>query len=139
MKNILIAISLYIISNVAFATDMSLPIRSVIDVDTIGIMLDLPCPLCRASVRIRGIDTPESNHLAKCEAEKSAGLAAKEFLTNFIANQSTMLARDVKWDKYGGRIDAYIVINGINIGDEMIRLGYARPYTGIGPKSDWCN
>jgi endonuclease YncB( thermonuclease family) len=118
---------------------MVLPIRGVADGDTIRTLLKLPCPLCVASVRIRGIDTPETSHLAKCPAEKAKGLEAKAFLTNLIVGQETMMARNVKWDKYGGRIDAIVEINGVNIGDLMISKGFAKPYTGSGPKSNWCN
>lgn len=118
---------------------MVLPIRGVADGDTIRTSLKLPCPLCAASVRIRDIDTPESNHLAKCPAEKAKGLEAKAFLINLITGQETMMARNVKWDKYGGRIDAIVEINGVNVGNLMISKGFAKPYTGAGPKPNWCN
>lgn len=139
MKNILIGCVLYVLSGLATATDLVLPIQHVIDGDTIGTLVKLPCPLCALSVRIRGIDTPESTYLAKCPAEQTKGLAAKAYLTAFVAGQTTMLARNVKWDKYGGRIDAIVEINGVNIGDEMIKQGFAKLYTGVGPKPDWCS
>lgn len=120
------------------AADMIMPIRGVADGDTIRSTLKLPCPLCNVSVRILGIDTPESTYLAKCEREKALGLEAKAFLIAFSSGKETMMARNVKWDKYGGRIDAYVEIDGINIGDLLISKGYAKPYTGIGPKPDWC-
>ena len=141
MKHILFTSILSILSFFSlsvFATDIVLPIRGVADGDTIKTTLKLPCPLCMASVRIRGIDTPESNFLAKCPLEKEKGLAAKTYLTNAIAGRTEMTARNIKWDKYGGRIDAVVEINGVDIGADMINKGFARPYTGAGPKSDWC-
>jgi len=122
----------------ANATDMDLPIRGVADGDTIKSTLKIPCPLCMISVRIRGIDTPESNFLAKCAKEKQLGLQAKDFLISITKGHDEMKVKDVKWDKYGGRIDGTIVINDIDIGQEMIRLGLAKPYTGKGPKPNWC-
>jgi micrococcal nuclease len=122
----------------ANATDMVLPIRGIADGDTIKSVANLPCPLCNISVRIRGIDTPESNHLAKCPKEKQAGLQAKDYLISTTRNQTEMTARSIKWDKYGGRIDAFVEVNGVDIGQDMIKRGFARPYTGQGPKSDWC-
>lgn len=122
---------------VASATDMSLPIRSVSDGDTIGTTLKLPCPLCQASVRINGIDTPESNFLAKCPKERALGIEAKKFLTGYLQGKTTMVVRDVRWDKYGGRILGIVFVDGVNIGDLMIQKGYAKPYFG-GTKPDWC-
>jgi len=138
MKTLLLSV-LLVLSSTVYAADMIMPIRGVADGDTIKSTLKLPCPLCNVSVRILGIDTPESTHLAKCPAEKSKGLEAKAFLTNMTTGQTEMMARGVKWDKYGGRIDAKIEINGVDVGTEMIKKGFAKPYTGAGPKPDWCN
>lgn len=118
---------------------MVMPIRGVADGDTIKSAVKLPCPLCNVSVRILNIDTPESTYLAKCEKEKILGLAAKEFLISFTAGKKTMMARDIKWDKYGGRINAHIEIDGVSVGDLMIASGFAKRHTGAGPKPDWCD
>ncbi len=137
MKNYL-AVAILAMSSTVYATDMVLPVRGVVDGDTIQTVLELPCPLCYASIRILGIDTPESNFLAKCSAEQVKGTAAKEFLKEYVGDATTMIVRNIKWDKYGGRINANVDINGVDIGKLMIEKGYARPYRGIGPKSDWC-
>lgn len=140
MKKFLVAAFLSIASVAAFAnTDMTLPIRGVVDGDTIRSTVKLPCPLCVVSVRIRGIDTPESNHLAKCPAEKEKAAAAKAFILTLVGTNQTMLAKNVKWDKYGGRIDAIVEINGVDVGKEMIAKEFAKPYSGTGDKPNWCN
>jgi len=138
MKQILLSILLTLSASAYSATDMVLPIRGVADGDTIRSTVKLPCPLCVVSVRIRGIDTPETGYLAKCPAEKAKGLEAKAFLINLTTGQETMMARNVKWDKYGGRVDAVVEINGVNVGDLMISKGFAKPYTGTGLKPNWC-
>lgn len=138
MKKLFVAGLMAFLSFAANAADMEMPIRSVADGDTIRSYISLPCPLCAVSVRIRGIDTPESNYLAKCPAEKAKGLEAKEYLKSLLVGHKTMMTRNIKWDKYGGRINAHVFVDGIDIGQRMIEKGYARPYTGQGPKSNWC-
>ena len=140
MKKFITAISLVFMSGLSFAdTDMMLPIRGIADGDTLRTSLKLPCPLCAASVRIRGIDTPETGYLAKCPAERAKGLEARAFLLKLIEGKDTMMAKNVKWDKYGGRIDAIVEISGQDVGKLMIEKGFAKPYTGVGPKPNWCN
>lgn len=138
MYKFFIAAALSLSALSANSADMWLPVRSVADGDTIRSVLNLPCPLCNVSIRIIGIDTPESNHLAKCPAEKAKGIAAKEFLKTLVGDAEAMLVKNVKWDKYGGRINATVEINGIDIAQAMITEGFARPYYGSGPKPDWC-
>lgn len=139
MKKYILTTLLLATLTTAHALDMVMPIRGIADGDTIKTTLEIPCPLCNISVRILGIDTPESNHLAKCPAEQAKGIAAKKFLDEFISTAETMIVRNIKWDKYGGRINGVVEIKGVNIGAMMISNGYARVYTGMGPKSDWCN
>lgn len=135
----------YILSLIIFFTtisahsaDMVLPISGVADGDTIRTIINLPCPLCRISARMRGIDTPESTYLAKCPKEKALGLKAKAFLIEYLSPYNKMLVKDVKWDKYGGRIDGYILVDGVDLGKMLIDKGLAVPYDGTGPKYDWC-
>jgi micrococcal nuclease len=139
MKKLLVAALLSTIMSASVALDMTLPITAVIDGDTIKTTLSLPCPLCSVSIRILGIDTPETGFLAKCPAEKVKGLAAKEYLKKLVGDQKTMTVHNVQWDKYGGRMDANVEINGIDVGKDMLEKGFAKPYTGVGPKPDWCS
>lgn len=138
MKLFLATLALAILPFSVGATDLEMPIKKVIDGDTISSELNLPCPLCLASVRILGIDTPESNFLAKCPKEKALGLEAKAVVKKLVGDNKKMTVRNVKWDKYGGRINGYVEVNGVDIGKTLIERGLARPYTGIGPKSNWC-
>ena len=138
MKHIIFAIALTVTALAANAADLTMPIRGVADGDTIRSTLKLPCPLCNVSVRISGIDTPETTHLARCDKERELGLQAKEFVIKLIGNQTTMVARNIKWDKYGGRILANVEVGGVNVGESLIAQGLARPYSGAGPKADWC-
>lgn len=138
MKHIFSAVILSLAAISAHAADIVLPIRGVTDGDTISTLVQLPCPLCRVSVRILGIDTPESDYRANCIKEKMLGIKAKEYLKTLVANETTMTVRQIKWDKYGGRINGHVEVNGVDIGSTLISQGLARPYTGSGPKSNWC-
>lgn len=126
-------------SAVVLAADMQMPIHGISDGDTIRSAVKLPCPLCNVSVRIAGIDTPESTHLAKCSAERAKGLKAKSVVAAMAEGQTTMMVRDVKWDKYGGRINGTVEINGVDVAQALIAKGLAKPYNGSGPKPDWCS
>lgn len=138
MNKILTAIVLSLAAFTASANDMVFPFISVTDGDTIRSSIQVACPLCNVYIRIRGIDTPESNHLAACPLEKERGIAAKKYLQSMFAGKKEFMARNIAWDKYGGRILGNVEIDGINVAEEMIRAGHAKPYNGRGRKPDWC-
>jgi micrococcal nuclease len=125
-------------SGFAAASDMRFPFVSVTDGDTIRSSIQVACPLCNVYIRIRGIDTPESNYLAKCPLEKERGLAAKKYLQTMFEGKKEFMARNIAWDKYGGRILGDVEIDGKKVADEMIKAGHAKPYSGRGRKPDWC-
>lgn len=127
-----------LLSQLALSDGLLLPILKVVDGDTIETELNLPPPLNKVYIRIIGIDTPESNFLAKCEKEHQRGNEAKEFLKVYLKDKKNMVVKNYKWDKYGGRIDGIVYIDDINLNDLMISNHYALPYTGQGPKPDWC-
>jgi endonuclease YncB( thermonuclease family) len=128
-----------VISTVCFADDIKLPILRIIDGDTIGTTIAcLPNSLNKLSVRIYGIDTPEKGNRAGCAKESLLGVMATEKLKTLIGNNREMLVKNVKWDKYGSRIDGIVFVNDVNLGDEMIKAVLAKPYFGQ-TKQSWCN
>jgi len=86
-------------------------------------------------VRLYGIDTPEKK--GKCQKEKDLALQAKKFTKNLI-DQKQVILKDVKWDKFGGRINAKIFLNDLNIGQELIKNGLAIEYFGKRKNKNWC-
>jgi len=86
------------------------------------------------AVRLRGIDTPEIK--GKCPAEKALALAAKTRLTELL-NVGPVTLFHVEPDKYYGRVDADVSVNGTSIAGILIKEGLARPYTG-GARASWC-
>ena len=86
------------------------------------------------AVRIRGIDTPELR--GKCQAEKDKAIAARERLRALLAAGPVQLFH-VEPDKYSGRVDATVTVNGRELGQVLVSEGLARPYAG-GTRQGWC-
>lgn len=112
-------------------------VTGVYDGDTFYIrMAGLPTELQRIGVRVRGIDTAEMH--GKCQAEKSTAAGAKAFTMRVIKQAGNKVTlQGLKWDKYGGRVDADVYVGGQKLSDMMITRGYARPYMG-GKRAGWC-
>lgn len=114
-----------------------MPIKYVHDGDTImTIIPGLPPELQNVSIRILGVDTPEIK--GQCEYERQKAQEAKGFVNSLVGDARTMTVTNMQWDKYGGRIDGTVVVNGKNIAEELIKANLARPYHGEA-KKPWCN
>ena len=110
------------------------------DGDTVVIAAPfLPQPLKpELAVRVFGVDTPEKNHLAKCESERQRGLAATEFTKKMVAGSQTRQVVLYGWDKFGGRVLGDLLLNGQSLRQALIANGFAREYFGDA-KQSWCN
>jgi len=77
--------------NVNIPGNIDAQIVRVNDGDTVVISAPfLPAPLKpELAVRVFGVDTPEKNHLAKCESERQRGLAATDFTKKNDSCKST--------------------------------------------------
>ena len=103
----------------------------VVDGDTIDVDIDLGFGvwLHKERVRIYGIDTPESR--TRDLEEKKYGLAAKEFVKQFVKGNNIIL-RTEKYDAKGkfGRILGDIIVDKVSMSDTMIKEHHAVPYYG---------
>lgn len=109
----------------------------VVDGDTIAFRdKHLPKPIQKLSIRVIGIDTPESTFRANSEAEKQHGLAAKKFVYERVKKARKLHIKVIGWDKYGGRVLGSIAVDGKDLANLLIKEGYAVKYDG-GKKSDW--
>ena len=86
-------------------------------------------------MRIEGIDAPEFH--ARCEREREQAEAARDFLARRIEGAAVRLSF-VRYDKYGGRVDATVADTKGDIGRSMIQAGLARPYHGE-RRMPWCD
>jgi len=139
MKKIILIIFLF--TNCLYSQTLyNWRILRVIDGDTVEVEAKfLPKELGKKlSLRIYGIDTPESNFLAKTFLEKNRGLEAKNFTSEKIKNAKKIQIIIYKWDKYGGRVLGDIIIDGESLKNLLIKNNYAVNYDGK-KKMDWSN
>jgi micrococcal nuclease len=108
------------------------------DGDTLTVILPgLPSPLNPIAVRLRSVDTPESGGRARCASERRLAESATRFTRHAIAAAKRIEFESPSWDKYGGRIDADVWVDGELLSDQLIASGLARPYDG-GKRASWC-
>ena len=111
-------------------------VTRVVDGDTVDVDIDLGFGvwLHKERVRIYGIDTPESR--TRDLEEKKYGLAAKEFVKQFVKGGKNIVLRTQKYDAKGkfGRILGDIVVDNVSMSDTMIKEHHAVPYYGQSKK-----
>lgn len=114
------------------------PVVAIRDGDTIAVEIPgLPAALNPVAIRLRGIDTPESGGRAKCAVERALAERATGFTRLAIARGRRIEFTALDWDKYGGRIDAEVWIDGVSLADRLIAAGLARAYDGS-KRDGWC-
>jgi endonuclease YncB( thermonuclease family) len=101
----------------------------VIDGDTPAVMAEVwPGDYISISVRDYGTDTPETR--TKNLYEKELGKKAAEATRALIEGKQVLLY-NIEIDKFGGRVLADIkTLDGIDVGQNLIGQGLARPYFG---------
>lgn len=114
-------------------------VTRIYDGDTFFIVMDgLPPELAEIGVRVRGIDTPELR--GKCDSERQRAKAATQFTYNLIKTHDRVVyLTNLQWDKFGGRVDADVLIGEarIPLASMLVQYGHARPYLG-GKRAGWC-
>ena len=114
----------------------------IVDGDTLEIANQFLPEELKLFVRMKGVDTPEKAPRAKCEKEKILAQKASNYTKNSIEkaqkNRQKITFSEIKWDKYGGRIVAKVMINESDLGQELVIKGLARVYNGE-KKKTWCN
>ena len=66
---------------------------------------------------------------------KQKALLARQFVDDTIRKSRKVEITDLRRDKYF-RIDAQVIIDGVNLNQLLLKNGYAKPYDG-GTKSPW--
>ena len=115
----------------------------VIDADSIVGSLDLGYNvlLSNVSIRFYGIDTPESKINIKKYPEripeKALGLKAKQFLKEILPKEFIIRTeKPNSTGKYGRVLGSIWTKDNVNICEELIKAGLAKPYYG-GKKESW--
>ena len=107
------------------------------DGDTIEVSAELwPGLTWGGSVRVLGVDAPEIR--GQCAREREVALRARDMVRGLLVGELVLLA-DVKDDKYGGRVDAVVLLeDGRDLAAIPIAAGLGRPYDG-GSREGWCD
>lgn len=109
----------------------------IFDGDTFsaGVKLDTDVEIT-VRVRLINVDTPEMN--SKCATEKIMAQSAKDLLAVLIPRGTVVELKNIKDDKYLGRINANVILpDGRDVGKVLIDSGLARSYSG-GKRAPWC-
>ena len=85
------------------------------------------------SVRVRGIDTPEIR--SKSDSLKILAVEVRDYVKDKLVKAEIIILKDVARPKYF-RLLADVIIDGKDLGKELIDKGYACPYDG-GTKTCW--
>lgn len=125
---------------VVYANPYNYEITRVIDGDTVEFRAEfLPGVLKQTLyLRIHGVDTPEKSPRATCSEENMQSLRAKLFVEQEISNAYEVKIFIKSWDKFGGRVLGDVILDGEFLSVKLLSQGYAVPYSGRGPKNDWC-
>jgi len=110
--------------------EYSCRINRVIDGDSVDVCIDLGFDISfTSSVRLYGIDTPESR--TRDPQEKKCGLLSKKFLEEAVKNGKNIIIRTQKDEKGKfGRVLGSLIIDGANINHKMIEENLAVAYYG---------
>lgn len=107
----------------------------VIDGDSVEARMDLGGGLVRVvTIRIMGIDTPETN-LAD---QRAAARAVTAVVQRWVSAQPSLVAEYHEDDKYAGRIDGDLVspAGGQSLSEYLLAHGLGRAYDG-GTREPW--
>jgi micrococcal nuclease len=103
-------------------------ILKVIDGDTVEVLVDLGFSVYhKTRVRLIGIDTPEIR--TKDQEEKERGLEALDFIVDYfrMMEHEEKVLESEKLDGFGRSLGR-IIVGGVDIGEELLNSGHAKPY-----------
>ena len=120
---------------------LATPVRVtyIIDGDTFvgDIILADKTEVMSVKVRLRNVDTPELH--GECESEIKRAIYAKQRMQELLPVGSMVEIKNIKNDKYAGRIDANVYDSANrDIGQVLIKEKVGRPYSG-GKRKSWCD
>lgn len=113
-------------------------VDEVIDGDTLAVSIDVGFSLkYSCHVRLNGINTPESR--SSNAEEKKAGLAAKDYVKDWISKRGSSIKINTikdKNEKFGRLLAEVYDSQGLDcLNNDLISEKLARPYSGKGDKT----
>ena len=146
MKTLLLTL---LLSQIAFASqklgNCTATVNYVYDGDTVYVS-NITCYLngtktiernVKTGVRLLGVDTPEMKSPIFCENAKAE--QARSLVRGIIKPNTTIYITNAQDDKFGGRIDGSIIIDGKDLAEELIEMHFGyRYYGGKKEVRNWC-
>jgi micrococcal nuclease len=135
MKKNFIFIILFSTASFSQVEKEAICIEKSYDGDTINLIFHIGEGVyLKKNCRLMGVNTPEK--ATKNALEKQAGIIVRDYLTSktYLKKFKIMVYEDVN-EKFG-RLLIDIIIEGESINNEMVALGYAKPYFGE-KKTEW--
>jgi endonuclease YncB( thermonuclease family) len=117
----------------------SVLVKYIVDGDTFvgDVLLNDGTSVNSVSVRLRNVDTPEIH--GQCDSEIKHAKYAKQRLSELIPVGSKVEIKNIKNDKYAGRIDANVLdLHGRDVGLILVKEKVGRAYSG-GKRKSWCD
>ena len=114
-------------------------VEKIVDGDSFigNIILADGIEVLSVAVRLRNVDTPEIH--GECDDEIRKAQYAKQRLGELIPEGSTIEIKNIKNDKYPGRIDANVFDSaGRDVGLVLVKEKVGRSYSG-GKRESWCD
>jgi len=101
----------------------------VVDGDTVRFKVDVGFYMTfEENFRLAAINAPE---LHDADAlVKAAAVAAKNYLVELLPVGSGVTIQTAKAEKYGRWLATVVTSTGLNVGDELLKKGYAKDYQG---------
>lgn len=86
--------------------------------------------------RLANIDAPETGENARCSTERARGEMAKWTAVKLMRGAARVTVRPTfRFDRYGRRV-AFVLVDGRDLGEELLKRGLARPWRGR--RETWC-
>jgi endonuclease YncB( thermonuclease family) len=86
--------------------------------------------------RLANIDAPETGDNAKCFNERRVGERAKAAAIRLVRNASVVSVQSIQRRDQYGRILAYVLVDGADLGEALANMGLARWWHG--QRKPWC-
>lgn len=137
MKKLICVFCLGVLCHDVFATPVR--VAYIVDGDTFvgDVMLADKTEVVSVKIRLRNVDTPEIH--GNCDSEIRRAKYAKQRLGELIPVDSIVDIKNVKNDKYAGRIDANVYDSANrDVGSVLVKEKVGRAYNG-GRRKSWCD
>jgi len=111
-------------------------VYKVVDGDTIKVLYTYGSKEHKISIRVNGVDTPETRRSR--DLEEKAGRVVGKIVADKL-HKRFITVKFLKWDKYGGRMvgDVYMPGGNVTLCDYLISNKLGHPYSGKTKKDSW--